>query len=118
MNRSELKVKLDTLGINSDFYDLYGHEDSDKSILAKKGKRWVVYDINERGGRHSFKYFDIETEACEYFYSKMYNCQDIMYRANHNIPQNPKTKITFEVTSEGKILIFEDGVLLKENLDE
>jgi hypothetical protein len=114
MNRKELKVTLDKLGINSNFYDLYGHEDSDKSILSKQGKKWVVYDINERGGKHGFKYFDTETDACEYFYDKMCNYQDVMYRAEHNIPQNPKVKITFEVTNDGEILIFEDGVLLKD----
>jgi hypothetical protein len=37
-----------------------------------------------------------------------------MYRAKYNILQNPKTKITFDVTNDGKILIFEDGVLLKD----
>ncbi|HAF34742.1 MAG TPA: hypothetical protein DCS36_04825 [Sphingobacterium sp.] len=66
MNRIELKEKLEFLGINEHFYDLYGNLNSDSVILYQSYNEWQVFYLDERGKRNNIKIFKTEDQACLY----------------------------------------------------
>lgn len=66
MNRTELKEKLETLGIKNRNYSLYGDLNSGSIVLYHSYYEWQVFNLNDRGVRESFKVFNSEEEACKY----------------------------------------------------
>ena len=70
MNKSELKEKLDLLGINENFYSLSGALLPDRVILYNSYDEWLVLYFDERGNRNDEQTFSSENEACQYIYNK------------------------------------------------
>lgn len=70
MNREELKIKLNELGIPSSWYSLYGDRIPDCTILECSYK-WELFDLGERGEIKKIGSFDSEEEACSHFYELM-----------------------------------------------
>ena len=68
MNRSQLKEKLDEISANPNFYSFDGKVIPDRLILAPSGDDWIVFYMDERGGRHEEHRFTAESDACEYIY--------------------------------------------------
>jgi hypothetical protein len=52
MNKSELKEKLDLLGINENLYSLSGALLPDRVILYNSYDEWLVFYFDERGNRN------------------------------------------------------------------
>lgn len=68
MNRLKLKEKLDEILTNPNFYSLDGKVIPDRLILIPSGTDWIVFYLDERGGRHEEHRFTSESDACEYIY--------------------------------------------------
>lgn len=78
MTIKELNSELKKLGVSDNRYylhELFGStDDNDKiALTVKKGKYKVEYEVyyKERGEKHSSRTFTSETDACEYFLSKI-----------------------------------------------
>ena len=69
MNKKELKEKLDSLGINENFYSLVGDLLPDRVILYNSYNDWLVFYFDERGNRNDEQTFNSENEACQYIYN-------------------------------------------------
>lgn len=109
MNRKELKLKLDELGILEDSYSLYGGVDILKDIL-EWGIKWRIHGIDERGNDHNIALFDTEAEACEYFYEMKKKAKEREERIK-NIPPYvppPSEKRTFIVSKTGEVDVQEN----------
>lgn len=66
----ELESELEKLGVPSDLYSIMiGGLPNEKLCIVREDK-WKVY-YSERGSKNGLKIFETETEACEYFFSKM-----------------------------------------------
>jgi hypothetical protein len=61
--REELADHLDSLGVRSDCYHLFGAHLEDAFVLDHRPEGWVVF-YSERGGEWSPKVFDSEAAAC------------------------------------------------------
>lgn len=70
MNRLELKVKLDLLGVNPRLYSLNGELNPDAVVLYDNRQCWEVFYYDERGGRNNIHFFPNENEACEYIFQE------------------------------------------------
>ena len=70
MDKTELKEKLDLLGINEKFYSLSGTLLPDRVILYNSYEKWLVFYLDERGNRNDEQTFYSENEACQYIYNK------------------------------------------------
>jgi hypothetical protein len=66
MNTNELRIKLDKLGINPNFYSLDGELLPDRIVLYNLYSEWQVFYFDERGNRDNEKIFNSEQKACEY----------------------------------------------------
>ena len=66
MGRSELKKKLDLLGVNPSYYSLEGDLGPDRIVLYNSYDKWDVFYQDERGGRHDKRIFSSEGEACDH----------------------------------------------------
>lgn len=112
MNKKELIRKLNILGIPEDYYNLYGKNNAETTILAKKKDKWLIYGIDERGGYHEYGIFDTESDACDFLYQRMVEFKWVMEHA-HIHPDNkpkPEDRIGYEVTEDGKVkAILTDG---------
>ena len=63
MNRRQLQLRLNGLGIREDAYCLDGGYPSEAYVLARDGDRWRVYYC-ERGQESGVAEFDDESPAC------------------------------------------------------
>jgi hypothetical protein len=69
VNKVELKTKLDSLGINENFYSLDGQPLPDRIVLYQSYDNWNVFYFDERGNRNDEAAFASESEACQYIYN-------------------------------------------------
>lgn len=71
MNKEELKLKLNNIGIPHDWYfvDDYGNDDQ-RLCLMKDMDKWLVY-YSERGSKLRLKEFEREEDACDDLYSRL-----------------------------------------------
>lgn len=79
MNRTELKEKLEKLGIKARDYSLYGDLNPDCVVLYHSYYEWQVFYFNERGGRDSMKIFTSEDDACNYILNKFMDWKKMGY---------------------------------------
>jgi hypothetical protein len=70
MNIKELKIKLNELNISEELYSLYWNNLPETTVLDHQSK-WLIYRIDERGGKGRVFSFDTENKACDYFYQMM-----------------------------------------------
>ncbi len=68
MNKKDLQIKLDLLGVASQAYSLEGELVPDNIILYNSYNKWEVFYLDERGDRNDEKVFNSENEACEHIY--------------------------------------------------
>ncbi|GAB2470149.1 hypothetical protein GCM10011375_41030 [Hymenobacter qilianensis] len=68
MNLTELKQKLDHLGVKPKSYSLFGELTPDTTILVRNYYKWEVFYLDERGGRNDEQTFLSESDACDYLY--------------------------------------------------
>lgn len=80
MTIKELEEKMKELAISENRYsimvDLLPDEEwlpSEEFCIVKKNT-WQVY-YSERGNKSGLKCFQSESEACDYFYKEMYECE-------------------------------------------
>jgi hypothetical protein len=66
MTRTELELKLNTLNINSSLYSLEGDLNPDSIILYNAYDNWIVFYLDERGGRNNEKVFESQELAYDY----------------------------------------------------
>lgn len=66
MNRYELKKILHDRRISPDAYSLDGGHPSEMYVLSHGPRGWSAY-YSEHGLESKVKYFDKESDACEYF---------------------------------------------------
>lgn len=71
MNKKELQERLSLEKIPTNVYSLNGGLPSEKLCLGEVTGKWEVY-YSERGDRTGLVTFDVETEACEHFYIRLY----------------------------------------------
>ena len=64
MTRTELKDKLDFLGINKNQYSLHGDLFPDRIILFKNYNNWEVFYFDEKGIPQDKRIFNNENDAC------------------------------------------------------
>ena len=69
MNKNELKTKLNLLVVDPQAYSLEGELIPDSIVLFNSYHDWVVFYLDERGGRNDEKVFASENEACTYIYN-------------------------------------------------
>lgn len=77
MNKEELKIKLDLLGVKPTQYSLKGELEPDRVILFHNYNEWQVFYLDERGGRNDQKSFSSESEACLYIYKIFREAKEI-----------------------------------------
>jgi hypothetical protein len=65
MNKDELKIKLDAIGIPSTGYSLDGTLKPMCTILYFENPKWITFDYDERGRVQDEKQFVTEDEACQ-----------------------------------------------------
>jgi hypothetical protein len=68
VNKAELKTKLDSPGINENFYSLDGQLLPGRLVLYHSYENWNVFYFDERGNRNDEVTFQSENEACQYIY--------------------------------------------------
>ncbi|MEI7731570.1 MAG: hypothetical protein WCO56_18495 [Verrucomicrobiota bacterium] len=67
MNKFELKTKLEQAGICSAAFTLDGGLPNEQYVLNQEAKgKWEVY-YSERGQKTGLRYFDSESDACQFF---------------------------------------------------
>jgi len=67
MNLSELRDRLEQVGVPDDLYSLDGGLWGDRICIEKRGTSWLVYH-SERGQRFDEATFGSESEACDRLY--------------------------------------------------
>lgn len=67
---SELKNKLDEIGVPQNLYAIMTGGLPNERLCIVKEKKWQVY-YSERGKKVGQKFFETEEEACEYLYEKL-----------------------------------------------
>tara|TARA_Y100000589_G_C26970129_1_gene554220 strand:- start:211 stop:447 length:237 start_codon:yes stop_codon:yes gene_type:complete len=70
MTIKELDKKLREAGVKPQYYSLNGKDINDAFILKNELGKWNVYYF-EKGSKYMQKYFDSESEACEYIYETL-----------------------------------------------
>ena len=70
MKVSELEQKLNELGVSNKLYSLMTGGLPNEQLCIAKEENWQVY-YSERGHKSGLKEFSTESEACDYFLSKM-----------------------------------------------
>jgi hypothetical protein len=68
MTRTELELKLNTLNINSSLYSLEGDLNPNSIILYNSYDNWIVFYLDERGGRNDERIFESQELAYDYIY--------------------------------------------------
>lgn len=76
MNKNELKIKLDELKVNPEYYSLNGGNYCETFCLAYEDK-WKMY-YSERGVRIGETEYECENDACNAFYEEMKNYANTM----------------------------------------
>jgi len=71
MNRNELKLKLDAIGIPSTGYSLDGTLKPMSTILYFEDSEWITFDYDERGRIKNETHFDTEDDACQHILDVM-----------------------------------------------
>jgi hypothetical protein len=108
MNREELKLKLDELGVPQSSYLLYGGIAMHKPIIEKKCRKWIYNLFDDRGLYQ--KYFKTEDDICEYIYQEFYQEFVTIRKIEEGIIQPINTSNAYKTTKKGDIIVFEDGV--------
>jgi len=73
MNRLKLQALLKEAGVPDEMYNLCGvGRDDERFYLTKKEQQWQVY-FSERGIKTTDKFFDTESDACQYIYEQLVN---------------------------------------------
>ncbi|HET8572897.1 MAG TPA: hypothetical protein VFL76_03405 [Edaphocola sp.] len=90
MNKRELKIKLDELGIRPSDYSLDGVLKPMSTILLFSDSRWWTFDYDERGRAQDKMSFDTEDEACQHILSRLIRLQEFrekynLIRKKHNL---------------------------------
>ena len=104
MNVQELKSELDRLGIPEKEYSLFGNNLPETFVLDHQSK-WLIYSIDERGGKGRIFSFETENDACKYFYQEMKKGKEREERIKNMppyIPPPPEEKRTFVVSNTGE----------------
>jgi hypothetical protein len=68
MNRAELVMQLDELGVNRDAYCLDGGLPNECYTLEPRATEWAVY-YSERGRRSMEQVFSTEAQACQFLFN-------------------------------------------------
>lgn len=68
MNKSDLRNKLDLLGIDTNAYSLDGELLPDRIVLYNSYEDWEVFYLDERGKKNDKMIFHSEGQACEYIF--------------------------------------------------
>lgn len=68
MNKKELKLELQKLGVTPQEYNLEGDLIADNIILYNSYNEWQVFYYDERGGKNDVKILKSECEACWYIF--------------------------------------------------
>jgi hypothetical protein len=71
MDIKSLEEKLQVLGVRNSYYSLYGDLKPDSIILYQNYRKWEVFYLDERGGRHPMGIFDNENDACVFIYNEL-----------------------------------------------
>ena len=71
MNKDELKLKLDAIGIPITAYSLDGTLKPMCTILYFENPKWITFDYDERGRVQDEKQFDTEDEACQHILDRL-----------------------------------------------
>jgi len=82
MNKSDLILELDKLGVSETEYSLNGDLISDKIILYHSYDEWQVFYFDERGRRNDEKIFHSECKACWYIYKLFREAKEIQAKNN------------------------------------
>jgi len=104
MNKVELITKLDELEVSETEYSLVGNNLPDTFVLDHQSQ-WLIYGIDERGGKGRIFSFNTEDEACEYFYQMMKKNKERSDRIANMppyIPPPPEEKRIFVVSNTGE----------------
>ena len=110
MTIQELKSKLDGLGVSEKEYSLFGNNLPETFVLDHQSK-WLIYSIDERGGKGRIFAFETENDACEYFYEIMKRAQEREERINNMppyVPPQKERKRTFVVSETGETNVQKD----------
>ena len=83
MNKYELKVKLDELGISSKNYSLDGTLKPVRIILLFSEFKWWTFEYDEHGNIEAKKQFETEDEACQDMLRRLINLKE--WRKKHNL---------------------------------
>ena len=113
MDRKELKLKLDALGVPPTRYMLYGGHAFQKPIIEKKCKKWVYNLFGDRALYQ--KYFKTENDICEYIYQEFYEEFVIIPEIEAGIRKPIEIDITYKTTKNGDMIVFENGVPKRKN---
>ncbi len=73
MTITELRSKLDALGVPHGLYSLDGVLIPDRFVLFNSYDSCHVFYLDERGNRNNEQIFDSESEACEFVYKLFKN---------------------------------------------
>ena len=68
MDLKELEAKLIELKVNPNHFSLNGESKPDTVILYQNYSKWEVYYFDERGEKNDMRTFNLEKDACSYFY--------------------------------------------------
>jgi hypothetical protein len=71
MNKEELKIKLDAIGIPVTAYSLDGTLKPMSIILYFEDSEWITFDYDERGRIKNETHFDTEDEACQHILDEL-----------------------------------------------
>ena len=67
MNKTELKIKLEQVGVYPAAYSLDGGLPNERYVLSQEPNgQWAVY-YSERGQKTGLRSFDSESTACQFF---------------------------------------------------
>jgi len=109
MNRQELKLKLDELGVPQSSYMLYGGFAILKPIIEKKHGKWV-YNLFDEKGYLFQRYFDTEDDICEHIYQDFYQEFVTIREIEAGIRPPISINNAYKITKKGDMIVFEDGV--------
>ena len=77
MNLTELKIKLQEIGISELAYSFAGGLPNEAYCLTKTDSGWEIY-YSERGNKNGLKKFVNEQDACDYFFSTLTEDSTVM----------------------------------------
>jgi hypothetical protein len=82
MNCTELIQKLNKIEVKPSLYSLNGELKPDSIILLNSYNDWIVFYLDERGGRNDEKIFKSEDEACIYIYNLLIKMKEMEGKFN------------------------------------